>query len=490
MVKIMDFPSGEICQDSARTCCSPSFAFIFTSDSKFTLPLFFESLITINAKQELQPVLAKSWQISPDGKSIIITLKQNHRFSDNSEVTAKEVLHSIIRLCSPGSQEYGELQGLIGCEEHAKSSKALPQAYAIEKYKIKFNISASPTTFLYQLSSPDAVITKKSVHGLIGSAPYQIRKQHSDYLILDRNLYYYGDVSVKNNGIILFYLSGPNLISVVDQLKPHGALMYRMKELSNFNDDQYKLINSNPNITEILVLNNQRFPFNEPLVRKALSSSIYNRFSYACIPGAHKPYGIIPSGIGGSLNNMAPKSLPEISPEAIFKVIPKLKYKKVSVTIHQLSDLKTACESEQIIEAAKKINIDIKFKYHKDYSDLLPLYINHQLDGFIDLYIFKNREAYKIFEFFTKSGENDANIKQNTIDDMLKEAIAMPSSHGRFQIYHKLAQYIQDNNIVIPIFYMDHGNLMHKCLSGISDDFFFYPFLNLPKISKTKACET
>jgi hypothetical protein len=204
-----------------------------------------------------------------------------------------------------------------------------------------------------------------------------------------------------------------------------------MEELSFFKEPYYKLIRSNSNITEILVLNNRKFPFNYPLVRKALATEIYNHFSYQCIPGSHKTYGIIPYGIGGSINNMQPAFLPEVTPQTLFTALPILKSKRITVTFHQLYDIKNSCEASQLIQAGKKFNIDIKFKYHKDYSDLLPLYLNHHLDGFLDLYIFKNREAYKIFEFFAKNGENDANIDQDNIDTLLKEAITMPSSHSK-----------------------------------------------------------
>lgn len=458
--------------------------------TKFTLPLIFESLVTINAQQELQPVLARSWQISSDGKSIAITLKPGHRFSDGSEVTAIDVLNSIDRLCSPSSQAYGDLRGLIGCEEHAKGGKTNPQLFVLDKYTIKFNINSSPTTFLYELSSSNTVITKEVKSGLIGSAPYMIGEKNANFIVLNKNPYYSGDTQVKNRGIILFYTSDRDVISMMKRDKPDGALMYKMEELWNFKEPNYKLIRSNSNITEILVLNNQRFPFNNSLVRKALAAEIYNKFTYRCIPGSHKAYGIIPNGIGGSINNTAPSASPEITPQTLFSAVPQLKKDRASVTIHQLIDLKNSCESAQLIQAAKKFNIDLKFKYHRDYSDLLPRYLDHNLDGFLDLYIFKNREAYQIFEFFTKSGENDANIKHNYIDDMLKEAITMPSSHSRFQIYRKLAQYIQDKNIIIPIFYMDHGNLMKTCLSGISEDFFFNPFLHLPHISKTNDCKS
>lgn len=457
--------------------------------SKFTLPLIFESLITINAQQELQPVLAQSWSISSDGKSITISLKHNHHFSDNTEVTAQDVVSSIYRLCSKVSQEFEVLKGLEGCEAHAQGLKVMPQVNAINKYTIKFRINSSPSTFLYQLSSPSAVIAKKSKASLIGSGPYRIQEKKENYITLSKNPFYSGDINIKNSGVIMFYISDHDVVRMISQIKPDGTLMYRMKPLFNFNDNNYKLIKTNPNITEILVLNNQRFPFNKLAVRKALSAEIYNNFIYSCIIGARKPYGIIPNGIGGSLTNMQPDSLPRIMSKELFEQVPELKNKTASVTIHQLDDIKNDCESEQIIKAAKKYHINIKFQYHKDYSDLLPRYLNHNLDGFIDLYIFKNREAYNIFEFFSKKGENDANINQDNIDKMLQEAIATSSSHGRFQIYRKMAQYIQDENMIIPLFYMDHGNLMNKCLSGISEDFFFNPFLELPKIAKMKLCK-
>jgi ABC-type transport system substrate-binding protein len=457
--------------------------------SKFTLPLIFESLVTINAQQELQPALAQSWQIANDNKSIIIQIKPNHRFSDNTEVTAQDVVNSIYRLCSKASQEHGQVRGLVGCEEHSKGKSIKPQVIATDKYTIQFNINSSPTTFLYQLSSPSTVITKKTSNNLIGSSVYLINEKKDDFLVLAKNPFYNGNVKLMNTGIVMFYVNGHDVIDMIENNKPDGALMYEMIALNNFNNSHYRIIKTNPNITNVLVLNNQKFPFNKSEIRKALAADIYNNFIYSCIPGAHKAYGIIPNGIGGSLTNMMPDSFPEFTPAEIFRKHPQLKNKKVSITIHQLNDIKTSCESQQVIQSEKKYNIDINFKYHKDYSDLLPLYINHHIDGFIDLYIFKNREAYNIFEFFAKNSENDANIKSDAIDSLLKEAVSTPSSHGRFQIYRKIAQYMQDENIVIPLFYMDHGNLMDKCLSGISDNFIFNPFAELPKISKIQNCK-
>lgn len=456
--------------------------------TKFTLPLIFESLITISPQQELKPVLAKSWSISANGDSVTINIHPNHKFSDGTEVTANDIYQSIFRLCKKDSQESDELSGLANCVESSKNNQLNPSVKVLNKYSIRFTLKSSATTLLYQLSSPAAVITKQSKNSLLGSGPYHVETAANDYTILNNNPFYHGNQVPKNKGIILYYEGGHDINNYLKNNKPDGTLMYRMQVLWGFHSSDYKLIRSNSNITNILVLNNSRFPFNIPLVRKALASEIYNNFDKGCLSGSHRSYGIIPNGIGGSINNMPPIKLPGVKPAELFSAVPRLRHKSITVTLHQLSDLKSDCEAKQITQAAKKYNIDIKFSYHKDYSDLLPLYQNHKLDGFLDLYIFKNREAFKIFEFFSRNGENDANVSDNNIDTLLTDAANMPSSHGRFQQYHKLAQYIQDNNIVIPMFYMDHGNLVNRCIEGISNDFYFNPFSFLPQLYKTTEC--
>lgn len=452
--------------------------------SKFILPLVYKSLITLNLKQELKPTLAKSWRVLRETNSIIISINKNHHFSDNTEATAQDVVESFYRLCSPESQESGQIRGLLGCEQRAHGSKTLPQVFALNRYNVQFNINSNPTTFLTQLSFPSTEITKQTPKGLIGSGPYAIERKERDSLTLGKNPYYFGNVHVMNSGIIFFYTSGRSLANRIKQYKFDGGLMYRLEDISKFSDNNYSVIRSNPNITEMLVLNTHKFPFNHKIVRNALAAEFYNSFSPQYIPGSHKAYGIIPNGIGGSLANKLPKVLHPISPDDVFAKVPELGHQKVYVTIHLLNDIKNNYVVSQLFKSARKFHIEIKYVYHKNYSDLLPHYLKHNLDGVIDLYIFKNREANSIFEFFTRSGENDANVDNDRIDTMIKAAVNASSSHGRFQNYRKLAQYIQDENIIIPIFYMDHGNIISKQLVGISDNFIFNPYLELPNLSK------
>ena len=456
--------------------------------TKLSLPLIYEPLVSIGAQQELRPILAKSWVVASNAKSVTITINPHHFFSDKSEVTSTDVINSIERVCSRKSQVFEDIKGLDGCVERAQGKNTKLGINKIDKYTIAFSIHCSPTNFLYQLTSPSMVITKITHSGLIGSGSYIVQEKTSEYIKLKNNPYASLYSQVLNPGVVIFHAPWDELTPLLKHKKPDGIIMYRMQDVWDIKDNHYKMLKVNPNITEMLVLNNQRFPFNNITFREAFSSALYNNFNEACIPGAHKAYGLIPYGTGGSIDGNPPKSLPEISTQALFEKIPELAHKKINIILHQLGDSKNDCESRQIIKTANKYNINIKFNYHKNYTSLERLYNNHQLDGFVELYVFKNREAYSILQYFTRTGPNHANISDPTVDTLLQQAISESSSHLRFQAYHRLANYIQEQGIVIPLFYMDHAIIISKCLTGMNEDFLFNPLLHASQLHKIENC--
>jgi peptide/nickel transport system substrate-binding protein len=68
----------------------------FNSALSNSLPKIFdyvdEGLIADNAKGEIEPALAESWQISPDKKTITFTLRKNLKWSDGHPLTIDDVL--------------------------------------------------------------------------------------------------------------------------------------------------------------------------------------------------------------------------------------------------------------------------------------------------------------------------------------------------------------------------------------------------------------
>ncbi|WP_448956489.1 ABC transporter substrate-binding protein [Labrys neptuniae] len=58
----------------------------------------YDALVGVDAKGNLTPELASSWDVSPDGKQVTYHLKPDAHFSDGSPVTAKDVVYSFERL--------------------------------------------------------------------------------------------------------------------------------------------------------------------------------------------------------------------------------------------------------------------------------------------------------------------------------------------------------------------------------------------------------
>jgi peptide/nickel transport system substrate-binding protein len=72
--------------------------------------LLYDRLITFDAKGRLKNVLASSVRVSPNAKSILITLRPNVRFHDGSRLTARDVAYTLDRIKRNGQG----VAGLLG----------------------------------------------------------------------------------------------------------------------------------------------------------------------------------------------------------------------------------------------------------------------------------------------------------------------------------------------------------------------------------------
>lgn len=456
--------------------------------SSLILPLIFEPLVYLNQKQHLEPVLAKSWYVESNSRVLRLELRENHYFSDGSLVTSKDVVNALKSYCALGSKQAVRLAGISGCLAHASGKKANIGIFVINQHELGVELSGNPEAILYGLAATHTTIFKKENSSLIGSGPYYLAKKTDNYIVLKKNPYYQGSNTVKNNGVFIFGLDHKEIQSYLSRYKIDGLLMYQYQGIEGIRAKNYILINSNSNITGTLVLNNQRYPFNYEIVRKALEVEIYNHLNLSCSNGANKAYGVIPEGIGGSIENLSPHALKEISPDEVFNKVKKLSVQPVTVTVHELRDTANLCLDRQLKKFAKKYHINFVFKYHDDYKTLWPLYASHDYDAFVELYVVQDGEAYGVLQFFSKDGGHDGNILSDYVDNNLELSILAESSWQKFEFYRNVIKYIQRHAIVIPLYIMKHGNLMSTCLKGVTDNFYYNPYNLIPRLTRVKKC--
>lgn len=143
---------------SDLTTLSPLFA--FSLDEGSITELLFLSLVRPYWNYEekdlgIQPMLAKSWEWSSDSSSITFNLRDDVKWSDGKNFTAKDIVFSFDVYSDPvvESRFYGTFQNyyLDKGSEHINLKKTFE---VISDYKLKINFQPGSSPNLYDLSFP------------------------------------------------------------------------------------------------------------------------------------------------------------------------------------------------------------------------------------------------------------------------------------------------------------------------------------------------
>ena len=69
-----------------------TFNYVLNQSTPNIFTYIYEGLVLENGSGEIEPVLAKSWEVSPDHRKIIFTLRENLKWSDGEPLTADDVI--------------------------------------------------------------------------------------------------------------------------------------------------------------------------------------------------------------------------------------------------------------------------------------------------------------------------------------------------------------------------------------------------------------
>ncbi len=169
--------------------------------------LIYDTLIGYDRDLNLQPHLARTCEISSDGKTYHFSLKENISFSNGSPLTAEDVLFSLERLAHPKTMSGRSwiLSHVKGFEDfRSGKSDHLIGLQKKNNYEIMITLEKPFSPFLSLLTMPNAsIISKDSFlkNKLIGTGPFILDYWKHDYeIFLKRNDVYYEE-KAKIDGI-------------------------------------------------------------------------------------------------------------------------------------------------------------------------------------------------------------------------------------------------------------------------------------------------
>src|SRR5690554_506717 len=150
-----------------------------------------DTLVVLDADQNVNPSLAESWEVSDDGLTWTFTLRQDAAFSNGRGLTSEDVVYTYDRMLDPETAS-GQAYLLAGVTD----------VQALDDYTVQFTLDAPNPAFLSKLASSKAVgiIARENVEdgtintNPVGSGPFMIADfQPGIQLTLERNPHYWQD---------------------------------------------------------------------------------------------------------------------------------------------------------------------------------------------------------------------------------------------------------------------------------------------------------
>ncbi|MFJ7930306.1 staphylopine-dependent metal ABC transporter substrate-binding lipoprotein [Peribacillus sp. NPDC096448] len=246
--------------------------------------MVYESLVE-NTADGIKPLLAKSWEVSEDGKIYTFHLRENVKFHDGEPFNAEAVKKNIEAV-----QNNSEKHSWI------KLSSKIESVNAVDEYTVNLVLAESyyPTLVELSMTRPYVFIspkdfkdgeTKDGVEGFNGTGPYTLTEHKTDeFAIFEANENYWGGspkikkitskVLPTGETTFLSLKKGEVNFVFTDDRGADSLDVEAMNELVDSGD--YQLVRSEPMNTKMIVANSSKTdePVSEKAVREAIWHSI------------------------------------------------------------------------------------------------------------------------------------------------------------------------------------------------------------------------
>lgn len=226
---------------------------------------------------KVEPSLAKSWDVSPDGLSYTFHLQEGVKFHDGTDFNAEAVKINIDRQIPPqvtADMAYGPF--VYGSVKNVE---------VVDKNTVKINLTEPSTPFLSNLAmvmgapivSPKALKDNNNNvnQAPVGTGPYKFVKWAKDEnIVLVRNDAYWGTKALTQNVIFKFIKDNSARVVALNNGEADIVDGIDATVVKQITDAQNKIFQAPGMNINYMAYNTSKAPFNDAKVRKAVSQAI------------------------------------------------------------------------------------------------------------------------------------------------------------------------------------------------------------------------
>lgn len=283
-----------VAETTAPSTLDPQGSALFAD--RFAWQLSYECLLTTSPDGKVEPALATSYKIAPDGVSYTFDLRKGVKFQNGEPLTSADVVYTFTRLEKSPDGISKEL------------FPTLQSVSAVGSSTVKFTLSSPDAGFINNMANPlvwgCAIMSEKagkaghSATEMVGTGPWQqVSYRANSQLQLKRYDEYWGTKTASSSLDILYTPKvatqvGDLEAGKVDLIFPDASSAAALKDNSKVSVSKV-----DTDSTIFLQVNNLAKPFDNQLVRQALAVA-FDRGQLAdqAYNGAARPSAYIPPG--------------------------------------------------------------------------------------------------------------------------------------------------------------------------------------------------
>jgi len=245
----------------------------------------FEGLTRINRNGEVLPALAKSWDISKDGLKYTFQLQRGVKFHDGSAFDASDAVFSLKRAMAEGS-----------VNAQKALFKPIATVIADGSHKVVITLKNPTGHFLFNLGWGDAVMVDQASSAgnkskPVGTGPFVFKRWVSgDRVELGSNPNYWGSKPALKTATFKFIPDAAAAVAAIMAGDVDAFANFPAPEMAGQfkNDSRFSVVEGSTEGETILSTNNQKAPFNDLRVRRAVAHALN---AQEIIDGAMFGYG-------------------------------------------------------------------------------------------------------------------------------------------------------------------------------------------------------
>lgn len=457
-----------------------------------------DSYLWMDEKGNVHPLLAKSWEISPDGKVYTLKLREDVKFHDGTPLNAEAAKFSFDRIKDPKTMSQSAVGDLGPYYDRCE---------VVDPYTIKIYFKQSYAPFLTNLCKPSlspvspAAVEKYGAdfgRHPVGCGPFMVKEWIAkDSVTLVKNPdYNWAPETAQHTGpalidelVVKFVPESEVRVSALETGEltvVEGVPPLHVKRLKG--DAKYTVYEKDyPGSARQVMINVSKFPTDDVRVRKAILYAIDRKSFVDKVHAGVYPLGSSIMGRGTwtydpSLKDMYPydpDKAKQLLDEAGWKPGPDgIRYKDgkpLKLVIHILAAVEDYPAMGEFIQGElKKVGMDVEINamersawYEGNKAgrhNLVPM----------ALWV-ADPDAFSMLYHSRGSAFSWCHLKDPEVDALFDKAAASTNRDERFQIYRQLQRMLMEKAVIVPMY--DNVNLMAGTakLKGLSFDLNAYP---------------